>query len=576
MELQQLRPTLMEIARTTPHGAVRRARITSTVTKALKDMWHDATHHDQDNRAAGMALVAVGSLGRGDMGAMSDLDLLLVYDGNVADPAAVEEIANRLWYPIWDAGIDLDHSVRSLNQCRKVASHDITAAVGMLSMTHLCGDKEVASRASAAVLADWRSAARTRLTALRASAKVRQERFGEVAYLVEPDIKEARGGLRDALLLDALAASWLTDRSHGALDDAIAELLDVRDAIHVVTGRHANTLLAADRDEVAQVLQLNDGDQVTAHIAAAGRRVSFELDVTFRRAMGVLSGGQGISRTLVIRGRRSAPRLRYVAPDVVELAGELALAPPDGGVHDPLVALRIAAASAKSGLPISGSAVPVLSATADPPTPWSPEARGLFETLLSSGSALIDVWEVLDVAGLPSRWLRGWEGVRNRPQRAPVHRHTVDRHLIEVVSRTRLWKSKVDSPVTLMLAALLHDIGKQQGIDDHSVGGGELVPQILEPLGYGANVIADVRILVEQHLMLSQLATTQDPQDPEVIAKVTQAVQGRRDILEMLRALTEADASSLGSAAWTRWRERLVDELFHGALRTLSERPTGS
>src|SRR5690606_24159958 len=112
----------------------------------------------------------------------------------------------------------------------------------------------------------------------------RAERSGELAYLIEPDLKEARGGIRDAVVLTALAATWLTDRPHGAVDDAYGHLLDVRDVLQVVTRRRTNRLLLADLEEVAARSGYGDGDDLLAGLAAAGREVSYALDVTVRRA----------------------------------------------------------------------------------------------------------------------------------------------------------------------------------------------------------------------------------------------------------------------------------------------------
>ena len=127
-------------------------------------------------------------------------------------------MAERLWYPLWDSGVDIDHAVRSLSQSRQVAASDLPAVIGWLSVRAVAGDAVVVHRAASAVLTDWRAAARRRLPELISSTRDRAQRAGELAYLIEPDLKEARGGMRDAVLLSALAATWLTDRPHGAVD----------------------------------------------------------------------------------------------------------------------------------------------------------------------------------------------------------------------------------------------------------------------------------------------------------------------------------------------------------------------
>ncbi|MEU4891806.1 [protein-PII] uridylyltransferase [Streptomyces sp. NPDC044780] len=553
----------------------------------LTDQWL-ATLLTGGARAAGtgrgVALVAVGGYGRAELSPRSDLDVLLLHDGS-ADRAALAALADHVWYPVWDMGLALDHSVRTPEEARRTAAEDLKVQLGLLDARHIAGDAELSAGLRTAVLADWRAQAPGRLPELHELCQERAERHGELQFLLEPDLKEARGGLRDATALRAIAASWLADAPREGLDDARRRLLDARDALHLTTGRATDRLALQEQDQVAAGLGLLDADALLRQIYESARIISYASDVTWREVERVLRARSAprprLRGLLGGRGARTAGRGAGSGPDaersplaegVVEQDGEVVLARAARPDRDPVLPLRAAAAAAQAGLPLSPHAVRRLSAAARPlPVPWPPEAREQLITLLGAGESTVGVWEALEAEGLITRLLPDWERVRCRPQRNPVHRWTVDRHLVETAVRASALSRRVGRPDLLLVAALLHDIGKGWP-GDHSVAGETIVRDVAARVGFDRADVSVLAALVRHHLLLIETATRRDLDDPATVRSVAEAV-GTASTLELLHALTEADALATGPAAWSAWRGSLVADLVKRVSAVLAGDP---
>ena len=546
-------------------GQARREALAAFAHEWLTDRWAEATH---SRAIPGVALATVGSVARGDAGPLSDYDLVLMHEGRALGAAELDRLAERLWYPMWDAGVKIDHSVRTVAQCRQVAAADLSAAIGLLDLTFVAGDEQVVAAARSTVAHDWRGNARKRLPEVLDTVTLRHTRMGDAAHLLEPDLKEARGGLRDMTVLRALTAAWLADRPHGQVDAAYGRLLDVRDAVHVVTGRRRDRLGREDHDAVAALLGYAETDRMLTDVSAAARVIAYALDGTLRRA----SQSQ---RARVLRVGPRRPSLEPLGYGLFRHDGEAVLGPGVDPRHDPLLPLRAALVAAKAGMPLAPATLANLAAGAPLPQPWPPEASALFGDLLAAGPGLVSVWEGLDLAGIVQQWIPEWAAVRSRPQHNPVHRHTVDRHSIEAVVVASGLVRDVQRPDLLLLAALLHDVGKVAGAIDHSEVGAPVADAVLSRMGVPDDDRALVVRLVREHLTLVDLATRRDPHDPATLAALSAAVDGSAETLALLRALTEADASAAGPAAWTDWRAQLVTRLADIGMRQMSAVPDG-
>ncbi|HUR13417.1 MAG TPA: [protein-PII] uridylyltransferase [Mycobacteriales bacterium] len=514
----------------------------------------------------GVALVAVGALGRRDPAPGSDLDLVLVHDGS----HDVSAIADRVWYPVWDTGIGLDHSVRTVAEAGAVAKDDLKAALGLLDARPVAGDLELARQLVSATRAAWRAGAAKRLPELRAFVEERAKQFGEVAFLLEPDLKEARGGMRDVHALHALAVAQVADQPGEALRGAYDVLLDVRGELHRRTGRAGrrtvDRLLMQEQDGVAESLGLVDADALMAAVSHAARTIAFASDSTWRR----VAAAAPKRRMLGLRGP-AGPVRRPLADDVVEQDGEVVLARDAAPADDGLLVLRVAQAAAWAGLPIAPITLERLAACPPLPDPWPGPARDAFVGMLAAGEGAVAVFEELDQAGLLVRLLPEWESVRSKPQRNSYHRFTVDRHLVESAAHAASLTRRVARPDLLLLGALLHDIGK--GLPgDHTEVGMRVVGELAPRLGFPPEDVAVLVAMVEHHLVLPDVATRRDLDDPATARSVAEAV-GSADVLELLHALTEADSLATGPAAWSGWKAQLVAGLVARAAALLEGRP---
>jgi [protein-PII] uridylyltransferase len=233
--------------------------------------------------------------------------------------------------------------------------------------------------------------------------------------------------------------------------------------------------------------------------------------------------------------------------------------------------LRAAAAAAQAGLALAPRVLARLTGCPPLPVPWPDEARDALAALLGAGQAAISVWEALDQEELVTRLLPDWDRVRNRPQRNPLHIFTVDRHLVETAARAAALTRTVARPDLLLIAALLHDIGKGWP-GDHRLTGEVVARDTAFRLGLGAGDADLVAGAVRHHLLLPQTATRRDLDDPVTVAQVAEAVRSRPR-LELLHALAIADAQATGPAAWNDWKAGLVSELVRRVGAALGGEP---
>jgi len=532
--------------RAVPIGAARRRHLSDLTDQFLIELFNSAVSEKDLNK---IALIGVGGNGRQSMTLGSDLDLVLVHENGFK----IDDIAEKIWYPIWDLGLKLDHSVRTPAEVRKMATEDLAVVLGWLDARTIAGNQDFEKKISSAVLQDWRASTDKRLPELQEMVLDRKDKFGELAQLIEPDLKESYGGLRDVTVLRALVASWKTDIPKAVLDQVNEKLLDIRDALHTVLDKPTDKLIRQEQPAVAQKLGLSDADQLIRQVSSYARIIAHHSDVTWHR---VRSSGKKPGLLNKFRGENRSP----LADGVVVQDDYVVLARDVKPENDPSLGLRLAAASAQSGHLISphtldrlASELPKLS------NPWPSDARDSFVSLLGSGKQLIPIWESIDFAGMISSWLPIWDRVRGCPQSSQVHSFTVDRHLLETAISANKFTRDVSRPDLLLVGSLFHDIGKG-GLKDHSDEGAEIMRTLAPQMGFDDADSKTLERLVQHHLLLPETATKRDLEDPLTIRSVAEKVE-TVDFLELLHALTIADAIATGPLASSDWRQSLIGEL---------------
>ncbi len=549
-----------------------------------------------------IALLAVGGYGRKELYPHSDLDILLVCD----DDTDIAEVADAIWYPIWDQGIKLDHAVRTPGSVIATAREDSRVLLGLLDARYLVGGRRISKRTIEMVNKLWIDEATMLLPGILDEAASRHSKFGDLAFLLEPDLKESRGGLRDVAMLRCLvrADSYL----EGALNmhrikSAHEFLAEVRVELHRNSARPGECLHVQEQDQIAKVLHIESADDLMARVADAGRAITANYDaLVYRMSIPKMSLRNRIGQSLfsflpwknaislsdvdqteqlepgiLVRHIESKVGFQY-REIVLEHADDKHVIPNQTSISSDYLSLpfRASAASSEHRIPLSPAAIKTISNIRPSPDQiWPREVLESFLRVVRSGDEAITTLEILEQENILSHYIPEWEIVRNLRQHNAYHRYTVDRHLLETAVRSGElcpegygWQEAT----ILIVSALLHDIGK--GLPgDHSTNGARLARKIAIRMGLVEPSVSMIGILVRHHLLLPDLATRRDIHDPATSEKVLTAFPDIT-VLELAEILAKADGEATGPLAWGPWKEGLVHDLVRIArmrLEGLSE-----
>jgi [protein-PII] uridylyltransferase len=524
------------------HGLWSARRRAELFDAALTEMFETA------EAPPGVGLAALGGYGRSQQLPRSDMDLLIMHDGRHAD--AVADLTQRLLYPLWDGGFEVGQAVRTPSECEQIAGERLDALTAMLDLRPIAGAPEPATEAAERVLALAAADVAGFARALGEDAEARADRFGVTAYLLEPDLKQGAGGLRDLHVVRWVASvagdALVRTAEREALADAEEFLTRARSALQFETGKRSDRLPLELQPPIARAMGFTDEPRLIAE--------------------------DGLMRSVFEHARA----VRWITANVLARAEAGTSMPTEDPVAfaDVDAALEALAAAAEVGERPGAGLLDSVEATAAPErVAWTGRTLEAFMRIVRAGEAGVATLDALDRIGLLARLLPAWGDVRCRPQRDPYHRFTVDTHLTTaLVEMGRLLAAVgVDDPLIagalshgpdrdgLLLGALLHDIGKT-GEGSHVPVGSRIAAETLDLMGVRGPTRDLAQFMVAEHLLLPDTATRRDLTDENLVLDVAARV-GSPERLAALTLLAKADATSTGPAAWTPWRQTLLREL---------------
>jgi len=556
--------------------------------------------HDPARPEAPFALVATGGYGRGVLAPYSDIDLLFLTEGN-AGPRT-QRLVESILYLLWDLGLKVGHATRSIEDCLEEAKRDATVLTALVDARFLIGERHVFEHFEQA-FAQARQARGLGpfLAAKRAERAARHARYGDSPFLVEPHVKEGRGGLRDLQTLywlaryafgtqrmpdlvgkDSPGGGLLTEHEARAIRRAWDFLWTVRFHLHYVAGR-AEERLTFDYQPVVGARM-----GYTPHGRQDGvERFMKHFFLTVRDVLRLTR----VLEPAIERAALGPPATRRQGDAALAEAGlafadgKLVAAPPNRDFsREPVLMLRIIKAARDRKLEIHPLAVRALIRNAHHASKLRghEEANALFLDLLTGRDAA--TWlRMMNETGFLSRFLPEWARIVGLMQFDTYHVFTVDEHTIEAIrvlqqlERGELAEvapvasdllPQLQSRRALYVATLLHDIAKGRG-GDHSELGARIAQEVCPRLGLSPEETETISWLVLHHLLISQTAFKRDIEDPKTILDIADLVQSP-ERLRLLLVLTVADMRAVGPKVWNGWKATLLREVYWRVAEVLA------
>ena len=542
-----------------------------------------------------LSLVAIGGYGRGELNPYSDLDLMFLYSGK--DSKRVEEVANRLLYFLWDLRLDVGYSVRTLSDCVEMAAGDVTVKTALLDARLLTGSEPLFLELKKVML--------TQVLAKRSDAfiaekleelKKRREKYGSSVYILEPNLKEGEGCLRDLH-----TAMWVAKIKYkvdeprelvikGVLSEeevatyfaALDYLWRIRNELHYLAGRKNDQLTFDAQTSIARFFGYQDRgstlavEQFMQDFYLHANRVEHFSSVLITKCS---QREEGARKILGYFTRRPVGEGFYV------MKGELVV--PDESIidKDPVRLIRIFEYAQKQGVAIALATKGLIRENLDLVNDKfrrSKEAHTSFFNILQSEKGVAETLQLMHHLGFLNRFIPEFERIYCKVQHDVYHIYTVDTHTLFAVDEiAKLWRGEhrdtlplltelaleVDKRWLLLLAILLHDVGKGAG-GGHAEIGAELSKTVARRMGLSKEDSERLQFLVRHHLLLAHIAQRRDLHDERMIIQFARQME-KSENLKLLYLLTYADIRAVGPDVWTEWKGLLLQELYEKAFQVL-------
>jgi [protein-PII] uridylyltransferase len=549
-----------------------------------------------------LGLAAVGSYGREEPAFHSDLDVRMLTNVRAE---RVRPISEALLYPLWDAGLNIGHQVVTVNEVLELAQTDLPTATTLLDWRVVSGDRTLSEKMLNRVFEGLFGISNIGKFLERLAGRVteRSERYGGSVYLLEPDVKNGIGGLRDLdvahwaararfrvnNLKELVVRGVILAREWPPIEQASLLLFRVRNLLHLYAGRRSDRLSFDRQEAIAKDLGYGSG----------GAGVEAFMSEYYRNAR-VIAQTRELMLARAEPPPKRKPREKSIGSGLKLTNDQVSIENPASLESDPALALRVYDEAVRRDLPVYAFARDAIVKAVSSPAfcealRASPEAARLFvrlctvvqRTRLRDGSVLKELHDVgLLVAMIPE-----FLPVVGRVHHDVYHTYTVDVHSVAAVDRLRAFArgelaaehplasriaAEISRPNVLFFAGLLHDIGKDEGGKNHSERGFDMVASILARLGVDETDAREVQHLVLKHLRMYHVATRRDIDDPATLEAFSEEVHGREGLRE-LYLLTVCDVSTTSPTALTSWKARVLESLYLSTDSVLAEggRPEG-